>query len=69
MTNKEYLLSQLAKEDEQLLSLAYLYAVQYKKFGVDVTEKWTTATEQTKNLYDAYERVQIDALNSIKEVE
>ena len=67
MTKKEYLLSQLAKEDEQLLGLAYLYAVHYKKFGVDVTEKWATATEQTKNLYEAYKQGQIDTLNSIKE--
>lgn len=42
--------------DHQILNLAYLYAKSLTSYGVDVTEKWETATEQSANLEKAYRK-------------
>lgn len=57
----------LAKEDTYVLSQAYLYAVNLARYGVVVTEKWETATQQSANLQRAYIRGRYDELQIIKE--
>lgn len=42
--------------DPQILNLAYLYAKALISYGVNVTEKWETATEQSANLEKAYRK-------------
>lgn len=51
----------LAKEDVQVLSLAYLYASNYHKYGVDVTKASYTAVEMTSIVDRAYTRGYADA--------
>lgn len=51
---KKMLLEAMKQFDEQTLSVAYMYAKNLVSYGVDVTEKWLTATEQSANLGKAY---------------
>lgn len=50
---KETLLKLLVQENTQVLSLAYIYAKQMSEHGIDVTQKWETATQQAAALYRA----------------
>lgn len=59
--NKNSILELLAKEDVQVLSLAYLYASNCHKYGVDVTKAACTAVEMTSIVDKAYVRGCIDA--------
>ena len=52
--NKEALLSELSKLSPQVLVIAYLYAVNYTRYGEDVTKDWLTATQQSAALEKAY---------------
>lgn len=54
MANKEVLAKYLLQYDEQVLSLAIMYATNYCKYGVDVTKKWETAVEQQCSLERAF---------------
>ena len=54
MGNKEVLVKHLFQYDEQVLSLAIMYATNYCKYGVDVTEKWETAVQQQCSLERAF---------------
>lgn len=54
-------------DDAQMIGLAYLYALNYKKYGVDVTEAWTTATQQAAALEIAYYRGIQDAMEGYHE--
>ena len=56
------LLDELAKEDLQVLSLAYVYAKNLQMYGEDVTEKWLTATKNTSALEKAYQKGYYDAM-------
>ena len=44
-SKKEVLLEELAKEDLQVLSLAYVYAKNFHMYGIDVTKAICSATE------------------------
>ena len=52
------ILNQLSVLDIKILQIAYLYAKNYVEYGVDVTEKWVTACQNSKDLekahYDGY---------------
>ena len=61
-TKKEALLEELAKEDLQVLSLAYIHAKNLHMYGEDVTEKWLTATQNTSALEKAYRKGYYDAM-------
>ena len=63
MSKKEVLLRELAKEDLQVLTLAYAYAKNIYMYGVDVTEKWITATQQASALEKARNQGYYDAMN------
>lgn len=65
LPQKTDLLKLLAKEDPQVLGLAYLYARCIARDGADVTEKWLTATEQSQMLERAYTRGRNDGINSV----
>lgn len=63
MTKKEALLEELAKEDLQVLSLAYMYAKNLHMYGEDVTKAIDSAIQNTAMLYKAYQRGYYDAMN------
>lgn len=63
MTKKEALLEELAKEDLQVLSLAYMYAKNLHMYGEDVTKAIYSATQNTAMLNKAYQRGYYDAMN------
>lgn len=55
-TEREKLLYQLSKFDDQTLGTALAYAQNLVLYGIDVTERWKTATEQSQALTEAYQR-------------
>ena len=57
----------LAKEDSSVLGVAYLYATHIAKNGIDITEKWFTATQQAAELSRAYNQGRYDILQEIDE--
>lgn len=57
---KKILIDLLKDEPIEVIQLAYLYAKNYSKFGVDVTEDWETATKQADALERAYKRGMYD---------
>lgn len=61
---KEQLAKWLLKYDEQTLQIALMYATNYLKYGVDVTEKWDTAVQQQAALKKAEEHGYIEGRNS-----
>lgn len=64
-TKKEVLLQELAKEDLQVLSLAYMYAKNLRMYGVDVTKAICSATENASILDIAYRKGYYDAMNNM----
>lgn len=58
-TQKAKLLQLMTTKSDIVLSQAFLYAENYCRYGVDVTQKWSTATEQSAILHRAY----IDGFN------
>lgn len=47
---KEQLAQWLVELDENVLQVAIMYAENYLKYGVDIAEKWDTATKQRWSL-------------------
>ncbi len=64
---KQILLDELSKESELVIATAYLYATTFVKYGGDITEAWTTATQQKAILEKAYNNGYSDALNKREE--
>ena len=62
-STREALLEQLAKEDLQVLALAFTYAKNLQLYGEDVTKAITTATQNAAMLEKAYNRGYYDAMN------
>ena len=60
---KEILLEELAKENLQVLSLAYVYAKNLQIYGEDVTKAIYTATQNVTILEKAYNKGYYDAMN------
>lgn len=56
------LLEELSKMPPMVISIAYLHAINYTLYGVDVTEKWVTATQQASCLEQAYRKGYYDAM-------
>jgi len=69
MQTKEKLIELLSKEDTMVLSQAYLYAKNLTNYGVDITEKWVTATQNARALERAYREGYYDALQRLAESE
>jgi hypothetical protein len=53
-SQKGALLKMLAKENDMVLSQAYLYAKNLCEYGVDVAQEWSTVTLQAEALERAY---------------
>lgn len=67
-TKREALLRELAKEDLQVLALAYTYAKNIQMYGEDVTEKWQTATQKASALEKVYSKGYYDAMEQLSRV-
>ena len=66
---KELLLEELAKEDLQVLSLAYMYATNLHMYGEDVTKAICSATENAAMLEKAYRKGYHDAMSRMSRME
>lgn len=62
MTKKEALLEKLAKEDLQVLALAYMYAKNLHMYGEDVTKASCSAIQNVAMLDKAYQKGYYDAM-------
>lgn len=62
---KEQLAQWLVELDENVLQVAIMYAENYLKYGVDITEKWNTATKQKWSLERAERYGYAEGRNSI----
>ncbi len=56
------LIDELSKMPSMVIATAYLHAINYTKYGVDVTEKWLTATQNASALEEAYRKGYYDAM-------
>lgn len=63
------LIDELSKMPPMVIATAYLHAINYTLYGVDVTEKWTTATQNASVLEKAYRKGYYDALQKRAESE
>lgn len=63
------LIDELSKMPPKVIATAYLHAINYTLYGVDVTEKWETATQNADALDIAYVKGYHDALQRLKESE
>ena len=66
---KQALLEMLAEQDIQTLALAFSYAQNMQLYGVDVTLKLETATQNEEALTRAYQRGYYDAMQRINRME
>lgn len=64
---REYLLEALAKEDTQIIALAYAHAQYLKMYGVDIEKALYTATENAEVMARAYQRGYYDAMEQGKD--
>ena len=67
--SRQFLLEELAKEDLQVLALAYVYAKNLHMYGVDVTKATCSATENVAMTDIAYRKGYYDALQRQAESE
>ena len=67
--SSKQLLDELSKMPPMVIATAYLHAINYVKYGVDVTEKWLTAVQQTSALEKAYQDGYYDAMQRQSESE
>ena len=63
------LIDELSKMPSEVIATAYLHAINYTLYGVDVTEKWITATQNASTLEKAYRKGYYDALQRQAESE
>lgn len=63
------MLEELAKEDLQVLSLAYVYATNLHMYGEDVTKAICSATENTAMMEKAYRKGYHDAMSRMSRME
>ena len=62
--NKQ-LIDELSKMPPMVIATAYLHAINYTRYGVDVTEKWITATHQAYALEHARNQGYYDAMQRL----
>lgn len=58
----KHLINELSKMSPMVIATAYSHAINYTMYGVDVTEKWLTATQNANALEKAYQKGYYDAL-------
>lgn len=59
------LIEELSKMPPMVIATAYLYAVNLNMYGVNVTEKWLTATQNSSALEKAYNEGYYNALRIV----
>lgn len=59
------LIDELAKMPPMVIATAYLHAINYTKYGEDVTKKWVTAVQQSAIIENAYIQGYHDALKRV----
>ena len=67
-SKKQALLDALAKEDEQVLALAYVHAQYLNMYGIDIEKALCTATENAEAMNKAYQKAYHDAMMRSLEV-
>lgn len=65
----EQLIEELSKMPPMVIATAYLHAINYTLYGVDVTEKWVTATQNASALEKAYQKGYYEAMQRQAESE
>lgn len=65
---RKWLIDELSKMPSMVVATAYLHAINYTLYGVDVTEKWLTATQNADVLERAYHEGYCDALQRQEEM-
>ena len=60
--SEKQLIDELSKMALMVIETAYLHALNYTLYGVDVTEKWVTATQNASALEKAHRKGYYDAL-------
>lgn len=63
------LLDELSKMSPMVVAMAYVYATNRIAYGEDVTEKWTTAAQNSAALEKAYRKGYYDAMQRLEESE
>lgn len=63
------MLDELSKMSPMVVATAYVQATNYTAYGEDVTEKWTTAIQNSAALEKAYNKGYYDALQRLEESE
>ena len=63
------LIDELSKMPTPVIATAYLYALNYTRYGEDITEKWETAIQNASALEKAYKKGYYDALQRQAESE
>ena len=66
MDEKGKMIEALSKYPDMVIKTALLYAMNLYDYGVDVTTKWETATQQAASLYSARQKGYYEALEEIK---
>lgn len=67
--DSDKILEELKNAPAMVLSTAYLYAVNYYKYGEDITKEWTTAVQNAAALEKAYIRGRQDERESLLRME
>ena len=58
------LIDELSKMPPWVIEMAYLYAINYTRYGEDMKKEWVTATQKACALEQAYNKGYADALQS-----
>lgn len=66
---KAEMLMHLSKYSPMAISTACCYAAKLELFGIDVTEEWTTATQNASALEQAYKKGYYEGLKGFSESE
>ena len=64
---RNFIIDELTKMPPMVVSIAYLYATNYIRYGENVTEKWLTALQQSSALETAYRQGYYDAIQRMRE--
>ena len=67
--DKDTMLKLLSEQPDMVVAVAYLYAINYVRYGCDVTNEWLTAVSNHVNLEKAYEHGYHDAMERVKEAD
>ena len=64
---KKQMLKDLAEHPTIVIATAYLYALHYNLYGIDISKEWDTVVKQSQALEEAYNKGYYDAMNKKEE--